>query len=111
MLLAGEAAAGLGVVGAQLRDHVGEVLVVDPADPLQIRHLAAGQQVEIGDQPRHRRVVAVGGLGLEGNAFLQAARRRRLAGSSDWTRASAASASPSGTSSRFGDDARAGYAR
>ena len=72
--LGGEAAAGLGIVGAQLADHVGEVLVVDPADPLQVRHPALGEQVEIVDQPRHRRVVAVGRLGLQREAFGEAAR-------------------------------------
>ena len=34
-LLADKAAAGLGVIGAQLADHVGEILVIDPADALQ----------------------------------------------------------------------------
>ena len=64
-----ELAAGLGIVGAQLADHVGEVLVVDPADALEVGGAALRQQVEIVDQPRHRRVVAVGGLGLQREAF------------------------------------------
>ena len=67
--LAGELAAGLGVVGAKLADHVGEVLVVDPADALEVGGAALRQQVEIVDQPRHRRVVAVGGLRLQREAF------------------------------------------
>ena len=64
-----ESAARLRVVGAQLADHVGEVLVVDPANPLELGDAALRQQVEIVDQPRHRRVVAVGIFRLQREAF------------------------------------------
>ena len=69
-----EAAAGLGVIGAKLPHHVGKIFLVDSADPAKVGHPPLGQQVEIGDQPGHRRVVAVGCLGLQRDAFLQAAR-------------------------------------
>ena len=72
--VAGESAAGLRVVGAELADHVGEVLVVDAADALEVAGAALRQQVEIVDQPRHRRVVAVGRFGLERQAFGERAR-------------------------------------
>jgi hypothetical protein len=65
---------GLGIVGADLADHIGEVLVIDSADALQVRGATARQQVQIVDQPGHRRIVAVGGLGLEREAFGQRAR-------------------------------------
>ena len=68
-LATAEAAAGLGIVGAKLADHVGHVLVVDAADPLQRGEIALGEIVEIVDQPRHGRIVAVGVLRLEREAF------------------------------------------
>jgi hypothetical protein len=36
--LGDEAAAGLGIVGAKLAHHVGEVLVIDSADALEVGH-------------------------------------------------------------------------
>ncbi len=64
-----EPAAGLGIVSAQLADHVGQILVVDRADALERGEIALGEIVEIGDQPRHRRIVAVGVARLQGQAF------------------------------------------
>ena len=45
-----------------------------PQMRLRSRGAALRQQVEIVDQPRHRRVVAVGGLGLQREAFGERAR-------------------------------------
>ena len=54
---------------ADLIDHVGEVLVIDAADPLQLAEVALGQQVEIVDQTGHRRIEAVAFLQLQHQAF------------------------------------------
>ena len=54
-----EGVAGLGVEGADLGEHLGEVLGVDPAELEQRRMVAFRHEVEIRDQRRHRRVVAV----------------------------------------------------
>ena len=71
---AAEPAAGLGIVAAQFGQHVGEVLVVDFAHPLEAGELAARDQVEVVDQPGHARIVAVRLARLEGEAFAEAPR-------------------------------------
>jgi len=50
-----------------------KVLVIDAADTLEVAHPPLGEQFQIVDQPRHRRVVAVGRLGLQRQAFGQVA--------------------------------------
>ena len=72
--LSAEATAGFGIIAAQLADHVGEILVIDVAQPPQPREIAARDQIEIVDQPRHARIVAVGFLGLQREAFGKIAR-------------------------------------
>ena len=69
-----EPQAGLGIVAAQFGKHVGEVLVVDPAHAFEPRNLAARDEIEVVDQPRHRRVVAVRLARLQRDAFAQSAR-------------------------------------
>ena len=69
-----EAQAGLGIVAAQLGEHPGEILLVDPAHAPDPGELAARNQVEIVDQPRHGGIKAVGLAGLERDAFAKAPR-------------------------------------
>ena len=59
---------------AQLGDHVGQILVIDPADALELRQRAPREQFQIVDQPRHARVVAVCILRLERQTFGKVAR-------------------------------------
>jgi len=54
-----EVAADVGAEGAQLGEHVAQILVIHPADPLQPRHVSAGQQVKIVQERRHGRVAAI----------------------------------------------------
>jgi len=49
--------------------HVREIFVIHPANALEVGHAALGQQVEIIDQPRHGRIVAVRRLGLQRETF------------------------------------------
>ena len=56
--------AGFGIIAAQLADHVGQILLIHPADAAQLGQRALGQQVEIGEQAGDAGVVAVGFLGL-----------------------------------------------
>ena len=68
-LAAAEPAAGLGIVAAQLANHVGKILVVHLADALQRGEIALRQIIEMVDQARHRRIVPVGILRLQGQAL------------------------------------------
>ena len=65
---------GLGVIGAQLADHVGQVVLIDPAQSPQGRHIAPGEKIEAGEQCQHRGIGAVGLARLRRQAFAQAAR-------------------------------------
>ena len=58
---------------ADFADHVGEVFVVDAADPAQGCEVAPGQQLEMLDQRLHRRIVAVLLAQLDRKAFAQIA--------------------------------------
>ena len=73
-LAAAEAKARLGIVAAQFDQHFGEILVVDPAHPLEPGEFAARHQLQVVDQPRHARIVAIGLLRLQRQALGQAAR-------------------------------------
>ena len=67
----GDLAPRFWIVRAELANHIGEVLVVDAADALQVGRAALRQQLEIVDQSRHRRIVAIGRLRLQSEAFGQ----------------------------------------
>src|SRR3546814_12981025 len=58
--VAAEFEAGFRIIAAQLANHVGEILVVDAADTLQLRKGALGDKIEMRDHRRHRGVVTVG---------------------------------------------------
>ena len=62
------------VVAAQFAEHVGKILVVDFAHPFEPRDIARHHQIEIVDQPRHARIVAVRLLRLQREALGQRAR-------------------------------------
>src|SRR3546814_10336129 len=66
----------LGIIATQLADHIGEILVVDRAQPPQPREIATRDEIEMLDQPRHARIVAVRLLRLERKAFGKVARAR-----------------------------------
>src|SRR5438270_6624 len=63
--IAGELTSGLGTIGAKLSNHVGEIVVVHATNAFEVGHPALRQEVEVLDEPRHCRVVAIGSLGLE----------------------------------------------
>ena len=69
-----EGEARLRIERADLRDHLGEVLVADAADAAQPREVALGQQIETAHQRLHRRVEAVSLLELDGEALGEIAR-------------------------------------
>ena len=64
-----ETAARFGIVTAQLDHHVAQIFVIDAAHALQLVKGAFGDQIEIVDQLGHARVVTVGFLGLQHDAF------------------------------------------
>src|SRR3546814_17352455 len=64
----------LGIIATQLADHIGEILVVDRAQPPQPREIATRDEIEMLDQPRHARIVAVRLLRLERKEFGKVAR-------------------------------------
>src|SRR3546814_10868470 len=64
----------LGIGAAQFADQVGEILVVDPADTLELRESTLGDEVEMRDHARHRGVVAVGLARLDRDALGKVAR-------------------------------------
>ena len=72
--------------------------------------LAAREQIEIVDQPRHARIVAVGLLRLEREAFGQVARadagRVEASGSSPSTASTRASGTPSRSAMSSSDTVR-----
>ena len=69
-----EGEAGLRIEPADLRDHVGEIFLVDAADLPQGREIALGQEIEMADQRLHRRIEAVALLELDREAFGEIAR-------------------------------------
>ena len=98
-----EAAAGLGVEPLDLADHVGEILVVDAAGAAQRGKIAFGEQRQIGDQRRHRRVETVALDQLQRQAFGEVARENagRLRASA--SASSTASTRASGGAEPLGD--------
>ena len=68
---AADLATRLRVIVAQLADHIHQVFIVDPANPPELRQRALGQQIQIVDQPRHRRIIAIRILGLQRQTFCQ----------------------------------------
>ena len=66
--------AGLRVEPAQLEDHLGQVLVVDVADPLQALQVAPGEKLEIVEQRLHRGVEPVALGELDGQALAEVPR-------------------------------------
>ena len=71
---AAEFEAGLGIIAAQFGHHLREVLVIDIAHPLQPGDFAAGEQIEVVEQPGHAGVIAIGLLRLKAKTLGQAAR-------------------------------------
>ena len=69
-----EGAAGLGIEPADLRDHVGEIVVVHAAEPPQRREFATRQKGKVGDQRGHRRIEAVLVAQLRRQTFGEVAR-------------------------------------
>src|SRR3546814_8390370 len=67
--VAAEFEAGFRIIAAQLANHVGEILVVDAADTLQLRKGALGDKIEMRDHRRHRGVVTVGLARLDRDTF------------------------------------------
>ena len=65
---------GFGLSARNLGEHLGEVVLVDAAEPQERRVVAARDQFEIGEQRRHRRVEAVALAELDGEAFGEIAR-------------------------------------
>ena len=70
-----EGAPGLRVEGADLGEHLGQILVVDAAEALQGRKIALRDEVEPRDEGRHRRVEAVLLPELDRQALGEVARR------------------------------------
>ena len=64
----------LGVIAAQLAQHVGEVFLVDAAELAQAGEFAARDHLQIADQLGHRRIVAIGFARLQGDALGERAR-------------------------------------
>ena len=60
---------GLGSNCRNFAQHVGEILVIDVAHAFEARKFAARDQIEIVDQPRHARIVAVQLFRLQCQAF------------------------------------------
>ena len=69
-----EGETGLRIEVADLGDHVGEILLVDAAQPAQGGEIALGQKIEMLDQRAHRGIETVAILELEGEAFGEIAR-------------------------------------
>src|SRR3546814_19616098 len=67
--VAAEFEAGFRIISAQLANQVGEVLVVDAADTLQLRKGSLGDKIEMRDHRRHRGVVTVGLARLDRDTF------------------------------------------
>ena len=66
--------AGLGVETANLRDHLGEILLIDSADLAQAGKVALGQQIEMIEQLVHGGIEAPLFLDLQPEALRQIAR-------------------------------------
>jgi hypothetical protein len=77
-----EGASGLRFEGAELGQHLGEVLVVDAAQALQARQVPLRDEVEAGDERRHRGIEAVALAKLERETLSKVARTnsRRVEG-------------------------------
>ena len=60
---------GARVVSAQFRQHLGQIFRIDLAQLLQPGDLAARNQIEIVDQPRHAGIVTIRLARLNGEAF------------------------------------------
>ena len=65
---------GLWIIAAQLGQHRGEILIIDPAHPLEPGQFTARQQIEVINQAGHRGIIAIRLARLQRDAFRQVAR-------------------------------------
>ena len=69
-----EPAAGLGIISPQLGNHIGKIIIIHRAKPLEARKITLAQQLQIIDQFGHAGVITVRLPRLDGDTFRKIAR-------------------------------------